>query len=110
MATHQDFSVSRGRTGTIIVTVTGVSSWVGLVAKLFATDAIGNAPLITITGTIDGAQNKITFSYVATDTDEIEQSSLYYEIVLYNVGRSYVKTTDYGLLNIAEVIKIDPTT
>jgi hypothetical protein len=107
---QQNFSISKGRTGTFTVPVTGVASWTALFAKLFATDAIGNSALVTLTGAIDGPNNKIVFNYLNSDTVNLTQSSLYYEIVIYKADKSYMKACTYGLLNIAPVVKVDPTT
>jgi hypothetical protein len=108
MAKLQNFSIDKGRTGTIVVTVTGVSIWTGLIAKLFATDAKGGAILMTLTGTIDEGQNKISLSYTHNDTKDITLLGLYYEIVIYKEDRSYIKSTNYGMLNILPVVKTDP--
>jgi hypothetical protein len=109
MATEQNFSIEKGRTGNIVVTVTGVSSWTGINAKLFATDVKGNPILMTLIGTIDAPNNKITFPYLYADTANITQDNLYYEVVIYKTDKTYVKTTDYGLINLETGVKLDPT-
>jgi hypothetical protein len=110
MATEQNIVITKGSTGTIVVTVTGVSSWTGLLAKLFASDVRGNAPVITLTGVIDGANNKITFTYAYSDTASLTKSPLHYDVIIYKTDKSYIKTTNYGLLGLATPVKLDPTT
>lgn len=112
MATEQNFSIRKGRTCTITVDIVGVSVWTDIVAKLFADyDIEASDPILQVTGTIDPVLNKATFTIVSDDTNELDaQTSLRYEVVLYKTDGSYVKDSNYGLLNIAPAVKIDPTT
>jgi hypothetical protein len=110
MATHQDFSIRKGRTGTIVVTITGITIWTDLLAKLIANEEMdASAPDIELIGTIDPVLNTATFSYTKDDTKNITASSLYYQVTIYKADGSYIKDSNYGLLNIAPVVKIDPT-
>jgi len=111
MATRGDISIEKGRTGTIEVTVTGVDDWAGKLAKLFASTTYGDAtPDIELTGTIDTATGIVTFDIIFTDTSTLTEKRYYYEVVIYEADKSYVRNTNYGNLNLLETIKTDPTT
>jgi len=110
MATEQNFSIRKGRTCSITVNVTDVSDYTGLVAKLFASYDDSEVVLV-LTGTIDPPTNTIAFATTAADTETLEpQSSLRYEVSLYKSDGSYVKDTNYGLINIGPVVKEHPNT
>ena len=110
MATTQNFSIRKGRTCTIVTDVVGVSNWTGISAKLFADyDMDASLPDIVLAGTIDQAQNKISFDFTKDTTKNLEaQSSLYYEIGIYKADGSYIKDTTIGLLHIAAAVKEHP--
>jgi hypothetical protein len=108
MATEQHFSIRKGRTCSITVNVTDVSDYTGLVAKLFASYDDSEVELV-LDGTIDPVANTITFATTAADTASLEaQSSLRYEVSLYKADGSYVKDTNYGLINIGPVVNEHP--
>jgi len=109
MATKQDIEIIKGRTGTIIDTVTGVASWDGVSAKMFIAREYEGTPILTLDGTIDEGNNKISFSYVADDTEELPAASYYYEIVIFKADRSYIKTVTTGILSLIKPVKVDPT-
>lgn len=112
MATEQHFSIRKGRTCTVVVTITGVSDYTGLVAKLFADVDMGvSAPQIVLTGTIAPAQNTASFDFADDTTAPLEaQSSLRYEVSLFKADGSYIKDTNYGLINIGPVVNEHPNT
>ena len=110
MATESNFSIRRGRTGTITVTVTGVSDWNNMIAKLYAySDQESSSVDMVLTGTCDGPNNKITFNYSHSDTKVLMKSSYYYDITIYKADYSYVKDVNYGLIYIEPVAKRNPS-
>jgi hypothetical protein len=112
MATEQNFSIRKGRTCTVTVTITGVSVWTDLVARLFADyDLEVSAPLIVLTGTINQGNSTASFDFTNQTTLElVAQSSLRYEVGLYKSDGSYIKDTNYGLIHIGPVVKEHPNT
>ena len=112
MATEQHFSVRKGRTCTITVDVVGVSNWTGITSKLFAAYDMGEStPEIVLVGTIDTGQNKISFDFLKDTTEDLEvQTSLRYEVAIFKADGSYIKDTNYGLINIGPVVKDHPNT
>jgi len=108
MATNTNFTIRKGRTGTIILTVTGVSSWTDLKAKLIASKTNGGIINISLTGVIDAENNIITFTYTHDTTKGLAVYNYYYEIVLYKEDKTYLKSINYGLIYIEDVVKIDP--
>ena len=110
MAVEQNFTIRRGRTSTIVVTVTGISTWTGLVAKLFASENFeDSSPTLVLTGTVDAVLNTVTFALTNAATKDITVTQLYYEITIYKADKSYLKDSNYGLIYIAPVVKEDPT-
>jgi hypothetical protein len=112
MATQTNFSIRKGRTCTIVVTITGITIWTDLIAKLVAAYDMESSVLdIELTGYIDPVAGTATFNFTPESTEELEaQTSLRYEVTIYKTDGSYVKDSNYGLLNIAPAVKIDPTT
>jgi hypothetical protein len=108
MATPINFSIRKGRTETITVTVENVTIWTGLVAKLFASLNKGDIPAIQLSGAINEIENELSFSFLSSSTKNLLASSLYYEIVLYKQDGSYVKDCNYGILSIEPVVVADP--
>jgi len=109
MATQQNFSIRKGRSGTITVSVTGVSDWTDIEAVLVAALRSEDTLAMELTGSIDEANNVITFDYTFDDTDNLQASKYQYEVILYKSNKSYVKTVLYGVMTVVGVVKVDPT-
>jgi hypothetical protein len=115
MATNINITIEKGRTGSIVTTVTGVTDWTGLIVELVATKRInrslqiGDDSDIILKGTINPANNTITFEYTFDDTININVQGYYYEIILFKEDKSYIRNIDYGILTILETILNDPT-
>ena len=110
MATEQNFTIRKGRTGNVVVTVSDITNWTGLLAKLYIYDEIEQSSVVlTLTGTIDAPNNKVTFPYTHTDTDDLEGGkSYYYDVTIYNATNTYVKDSNYGLIYVAPVAQVSP--
>lgn len=109
MATEQNFSITKGRTGTIIATITGVASWTGINARLVASRDYEGTPAIDLDGEIDEVNNQITFTYTFSDTKDLDYTSYVYEIIIYKDDKSYIKRALYGTISINRSVVIDPT-
>lgn len=103
-----DITIKRGRTGEIIVNVTGIPDWRDLAAKFYATDKYGNTPMIEILGEITPESNSIKFIIGSLQTASLLASQLLYEVVVYSDDSAFVKTVKSGTLAIEEVIKVNP--
>ena len=110
MAITSDITIEKGRTGTIEVTVSGIDTWAGMLAKLCASEKLGDDPVINLTGTIESTNNLVIFTYNLESTKDLEAKRYYYEIIIYNASKEFINTTNNGILNLTEAILIDPTT
>ena len=110
MATHEDISIDRGRTGTIEVTVTGITNWAAMNARLFAGTTVDGTPLITLTGTIDSSFDIVSFTYTPATTADITDKFLYYEVAFYNDADTFIENAAYGIMHLHNVVKTDATT
>jgi hypothetical protein len=111
MAVIKNFKIEKARVGTIRVTVSGVTDWTGLSAKLIAGNNYEETdPEISLSGSINPATNIITFFLDFEDTDSlIVDDALYYEVVIYNSDKSVLANCTMGTITVNPVVKIDPT-
>lgn len=109
MAEIENLRIEQGRSGSVVVTITGVTDWTGIVAKLFAAASYGSSPVMTLTGSINDQTDVVTFDYSHSDTKELSLKRYYYEVVLYKADKSEVKTSTIGILTVDPVIVVDPT-
>jgi hypothetical protein len=110
MALIMNVTLEQGRTETIVVTIEGITDWTGLKAKLIAALTFGGTPLITLVGRMYPATNQVSFGTAYTDTATLTDRTLKYEVVIYNDSKSFVQDVTYGILQLKEMVKIDPTT
>ena len=109
MASNVDISVRKGRTGAIVVTVTGVDSWTDLLSKLIASKPLGKTtPDIELEGTIDTDANTITFDHLHATTSDLKIGGYQYQTTIYKADKTYLKEVTYGILEIKEVPRVDP--
>lgn len=109
MATLQNFSITKGRTHTLIVTVTGVTSWTDLKAKLVAAKEPEGTAVIEEAGEIDSENETLTFTLSFDDVKRLSSPAYKYEVILYKDDKSFVKTVTYGTMRIEASIVLDPT-
>ena len=65
-----EIELTQNRTETIVVTVSGLSDWTNVIAKLtFARQDKDKTVILTETGTIDNVNNIVTFDLSFTDTE-----------------------------------------
>jgi hypothetical protein len=106
MATETDITINQGRTTVIVVTVSGVDSWESdYQTTLYAAKEAGGSILIEVDGEIDEVSSKITFRIEASDTVDLSEDTLKYEVVLYDSTGDYVKNVVYGLLYVQKTVK-----
>ena len=110
MATKQNFEIEKGRSGTIVVTVTGVDDWTDILARFTASFTYLGTVLIELDGAIDESSNEVSFNYDYEDIVAITQRQLHYEVTLYKEDLSYIKNCTYGIITMRSVVDIDPTT
>lgn len=110
MATNKNFELRQGRTGNILATITGISDWTDILARMFITKGL-NPPSekLELVGVVDVSANKITFPYTFDNTDALKADTYAYEIILYKADKTYVKTALYGTLKMIKSQTIDPT-
>ena len=110
MATEQNFTVRKGRTSEVVVTVLDVDDWTGLDTKLYAYSSMEESSVeFTVDGVVAQSANEITFNITHDMLKDLDVSSLYYEVVVYRSDKTYIKDTNYGLIYIAPVGLTNPT-
>jgi len=110
MAENENFTIEKARGGTIVVTVTGVTSWTGILAKLVASEGFGvTTPDISLTGIIDPVTNKISFSFTQSHTELLTSDLFHFEVILYKSDGSFgPRNCTKGMLTLEEVILENP--
>lgn len=104
----QNIKIARARTGDIIVTVSDITNWTGLLAALYIATDTDSTVLISLTGTIDTVANTITFSYVKEETALLTANRYLYEVVLYDQTLTIVKTTTRGVVIVEPILQLTP--
>lgn len=108
MASSKKITIRQGRTGTITNTVTGIDDWSDLNSTLVVTNK-AKEEQFRLTGEIDSINGIITFNYLHSNTSSISAGAYEYEIIIYKVDDSFIKTSTYGIFQIDPVLIIDPT-
>ena len=109
-AERQDFTIEKGRTEIVLVTVEGVTDWTDILAKLQASYVIGTVPPdIVLGGTVYPEDNQVSFAFSFLSTNALTQSNLHYEVVLYKADKTFVRNSTYGDIRVKGVVRIDPT-
>lgn len=110
MATIENISIEKARTIDLVITVTGIDDWTGLLSKLYVSSTFETtSPIISKVGNIDTENNQITFSLEYSDTSILDAKAYIYEVVVYNASKQFVRNTNKGQIEIIDVIKKDPT-
>lgn len=104
MATIENIVITKGRTVAISVTVTGITDWTGLSAKLYAAKTYGGTLVLDLTGVITAVDDKIDFSYTHDDTKNITSDRYYYEIVVLKEDLTVVTNVTIGNLVLQDAV------
>ena len=107
MATNKDIQIRSGRTYEITTEVTGINDWSDKEAVLSIAKNY-NESVEQIDGTIDSANNKVSFDLTYSITSNL-QGIYDYEVTIYTTDKVFVKDALYGKLNVKPVIDKDPT-
>ena len=103
-----EIELTQNRTETIVVTVSGLSDWTNVIAKLtFARQDKDKTVILTEIGTIDN--NIVTFDLSFTDAELLPVGAMWYEFNLFKMDKSLMKTPLTGIVSILPVIVEDPT-
>lgn len=109
MATYI-YRIKKGRTYNLIVVVSGIGDWTGLLSKLYMRDAASGDPDLTLVGSINDDNNTITYPITAANSSSLALGVYNFEIVIYNADKSIVYAPIEGLIIVNDTLKEDPTT
>jgi hypothetical protein len=109
MATQANETIRKGRNYSITVSVSGVSDWTDKSAVMNIATSYDSDPALSIVGSIDTANDKITYLLTPSQTGSLSIRTYYFESTVYEGDRSYVKDTTYGTITVVNVIDTNPT-